>query len=641
MKKTIGIFAHVDAGKTTLSERLLFKTNVIRKVGRVDDRNTTLDHGETERQRGITVFSDVADFVYNDTTYYLVDTPGHTDFSPQAERALSVIDYAILVISATDGVQSHTKTLWNVLEKHHKPVLIFINKSDMETADKNRCLAELNQVFGDCLDFTKDVSEDLALYDDALLESYTEHPTDLRFSELVVGLVRQRKLFPCFYGSALADQGIDFFLSAMDRLTQTAYDSSGTFSACVFKVRHTEDGSRVCFLKVLSGTLAVKDRLTLGDKVEKINEIRLYTGGKYRQVQRASAGDICAVCGLSRVAAGSMIGAEQTEEKPVFIPAMQCAVYYDSNISSRDALSALRILEDEEPTLSVDWNEELKDLQVQIMGTIQQEILADELARRFHMNVTFGDCKIMYRETIAAPVYGFGHFEPLRHYAEVHLKLSPGERGSGVAFQSALSVDSLEKQYQHLIKTHVFETKHLGALVGAPITDVVITLINGKAYDEHTTGGDFREATYRAIRQGLFSAQSVLLEPVYEFEIIVPQSLCGKVIADMQRMYGVTNPPEQLSACVRLTGRVPVATAMGYPTELASASSGTAGVNFRVAGYQPCHNADDVISRIGYEKERDIAHPADSVFVARGSSYIVPWHQMEQAIHLEKPPALS
>ncbi len=640
MKKTIGIFAHVDAGKTTLSERLLYKTNVIRNIGRVDDKNTTLDYGETERQRGITVFSDMAGFSYGENSYYLVDTPGHTDFSPQAERALSVIDYGVLVISATDGIQSHTKTLWSLLERLSKPVFIFINKSDMPMADYGACLEELNTVFGNCLNFMEDCSEELALFDESLLEGYMEHPEDLRFSDTVKNLIVQRALFPCFYGSALTDSGVDFFLSALDRLSVTDYRTEAPFTARVFKVRHMEDGNRVCFLKVLSGVMNVKDKLLLGGETEKINEIRFYTGGKYQPAQHAVAGDLCGVCGLTAVNAGDVIGQESGREDMLLQPAMRCSVSFGEEVSSREVLSAFRILEDEEPTLSVYWNEELQDLQIQIMGSIQQEIIADELARRFGISATFGDCKIMYRETITAPVYGYGHFEPLRHYAEVHLKLSPLSAGSGIQFESQISTDYFEKQYQHLVKTHVFEKAHLGALTGSPITDIKITLMNGKAYDEHTVGGDFREATYRAIRQGLFSAESKLLEPIYAFEVVVPQALCGKIISDIQRMSGESEPPEMTSAGAIIRGIVPVATAMNYPKDLAMETGGEAQISLRVAGYRSCHNAEEVIAQIGYEKERDTANPAGSVFVAKGKAYTVPWNEMEQAVHLEKPPAL-
>ncbi len=640
MKKTIGIFAHVDAGKTTLSERLLYKTNVIRNIGRVDDKNTTLDYGETERQRGITVFSDIAGFSYGGNSYYLVDTPGHTDFSPQAERALSVIDYGVLVISATDGIQSHTKTLWNLLERLEKPVFIFVNKADMPTADYGACLKELNDTFGNCLDFMEDCSEELALFDESLLECYTENPIDLRFSDPVRSFIAKRELFPCFFGSALADRGVDFFLSSLDSLSMTDYCAEEPFSAHVFKVRHAEDGNRVCFLKILSGSLTVKDKLILDGETEKINEIRFYTGNKYQPAQKAVAGDLCGVCGLSRVKAGEVIGLKTSREELILQPAMGCAVSFDESISPREVLSAFRILEDEEPTLSVFWNEELQDLQIQIMGSIQQEIIADELSRRFGISVTFGDCKIMYRETIAAPVYGYGHFEPLRHYAEVHLKLSPLPPGSGITFESQISTDYFEKQYQHLVKTHVFEKQHLGALTGSPITDVKITLLNGKAYEEHTVGGDFREATYRAIRQGLFSAESRLLEPVYAFEVAVPQALCGKIISDIQRMAGESEPPEVTPNSTVIRGIVPVSTAMNYPKTLAMETSGEAQISLRVAGYRPCHNAEEVIEQIGYEKERDTENPAGSVFVAKGKAYTVPWNEMEHAVHLEKPPAL-
>ncbi|MGN1059474.1 MAG: GTP-binding protein [Clostridia bacterium] len=640
MKKTIGIFAHVDAGKTTLSELLLYKTKAIRRAGRVDDQNTTLDYDETERRRGITVFADMATFFYGKNQYYLVDTPGHVDFSPQTERAISVIDYAILLISATDGVQTHTKTLWSLLERAGKPVFIFINKADMPTADQTGCLSGLCKAFGSCVDFNTDSSEELALLDEALLEDYMENPRDLRRHERVRKLIGQRRLFPCFYGSALQDLGVDFFLESLDALTETEYDPEAPLAAQVFKVRHQADGGRVCFLKILSGRLQVKDSLTIRKSLQKINELRFYTGAKYQPAQEAVAGDVCGVLGLSGLQAGDRLGAGGRGLQPVMTPAVMCAVHFDSSVSSREVLRVFRILEDEEPTLSVCWNEELGDLQIHSMGDIQLEILADEIHRRFGLQVTFGDCKILYRETISAPVYGFGHFEPLRHYAEVHLKLEPLPRGSGIVFESALPTDVLPRSYQNLIETHIFETQHPGPLTGSPITDIRITLINGKAHEKHTSGGDFREATYRAIRQALFSAEPLLLEPVYAFEADAPAELTGKILSDMQRMSGQVEPPEQTAGGVHLAGWVPVSEALAYPASLASETGGRVRLALRPAGYRPCHNSETVIETIGYERERDLARPAGSVFVRHGSTITVPWHEMHTAIDLEKPPAL-
>ncbi len=640
MKKTIGIFAHVDAGKTTLSEQLLYKTGAIRSCGRVDMQNTTLDYDETERRRGITVFSDVAQFSYGDHTYFLIDTPGHIDFVPQAERAVAAIDYAILLISAADGIQAHTKTLWHLLESANKPVFIFVNKTDMPTADAPRCLAELSEQFGSCLNFMNDCSEELALYDEALFEEYMEHPQDLRFHPLVAQLVQRRALFPCFCGSALRDEGIDMLLAALDALAPTQYRETEPFSAQVFKVRHEADGSRVAFLKIKSGVLHTKDKLFIGRgegaREEKINEIRFYTGGRFQAAQQAEAGEICGVCGLS-VMPGDVLG-ETASVATVLPPPLRVAVTESSADSPRELLRIFRMLEDEEPSLSVVWQEELSDLQIHIMGMIQLEVITEELMRRFGLSVSFGDCKIMYRETIAAPVFGFGHFEPLRHYAEVHLLLTPLSAGSGIVFDSALSTDVLAKSYQNLIRTHVFEKQHRGALTGAPLTDVKVTLINGKAHEKHTSGGDFREATYRAIRQALFSAEGVLLEPLYEFEMVAPTALVGKLMTDIQRMYGTVYLPQEATGELRLlTGTVPVAEALYYPTQLAADTGGSVQIMLRPCGYAPCHNAQTVIDIIGYERERDLQNPAGSVFVDHGATLTVPWNEMISAIHLERP----
>lgn len=636
MKKTIGIFAHVDAGKTTLSELLLYKTGAIRTCGRVDTQNTTLDYDETERRRGITVFSDVARFSYRDNTYYLVDTPGHIDFSPQAERAVNVIDYAVLVISATDGIQAHTKTLWAMLERARKPVFIFINKADVPTADVPGCLSRLQDAFGSCLNFSEDCSEELALYDETLLDLYMAKPQDLRCHPQVARLVRRRALFPCFCGSALRDVGIDAFLAALDALFPTAYDEDAPFAAQVFKVRHEADGTRIAFMKLAGGRLHTRDKLQTRGGEEKVSEIRFYMGGRHQAAPMAAAGDICGVCGTTCMP-GDVLG-HAAAVLPASPPPLRVAVTCEEAVSPRDLLHVFRVLEDEEPTLSVVWNEELSDLQIHIMGTIQLEILAEEVKRRFGLTVHFGDCKIMYRETIAAPVFGYGHFEPLRHYAEVHLLLSPLPCGSGLVFESRLSIDALSKSYQNLIETHVFEKQHRGALIGAPITDMKITLINGKAHEKHTSGGDFREAVYRAIRQGLFSAESVLLEPLYAFEMTAPVPLVGKLMTDMQRMYGTVNPPEEAPGGMRLlTGTVPVSEALSYPALLAADTGGSVQIMLRPCGYAPCHNTQAVTDAAGYEKERDTNNPAGSVFVDHGTTLTVPWYEMESAIHLEKP----
>lgn len=631
MKKTIGIFAHVDAGKTTLSEYFLYKSKAVRTLGSVNSGTALLDSGEEEKRRGITIYSSSAAFEYGGNTYYLVDTPGHEDFSPEAERALTVIDYAVLMVSAADGVTGYTAALWHLLEKAEIPVFIFVNKTDLAGADVNAILKELRDKLGNVIDFSHDSSEDIALSDEKLMEYFLESPSDIRFSKETAKLVKERKIFPCMSGSAINSEGTEEFLNLLDRLSYTYFDENKEFSARVFKVLR-DGGTRICFLRILSGKLHVKDKFEFDGETEKINEIRIYKGDKYVNTNEAAAGELCAVCGLRTVKAGDVIGCTAEKKISHTDAALMCSV--TGNLPARELYDIFKILEDEEPTLNVSFNAELSEIWLHTMGEIQLEVLAAEVKRRFGTEVSFGECKIMYRETIKNEVICSGHFEPLRHYAEVLLMLSPAPRGSGILFESAVGVDGLQKNYQNLIKTHVFEKVHKGVLCGAPLTDIKITLLAGAAHEKHTSGGDFREAVYRAIRQGVFKAESVLLEPFYEFEIIAPHDMCGRILADMEMMHADTLPPQNLANAVKICGKVPVFSASGYASQLKIFSGGKAAASFRVSGYDECRNTDEIIEKTGYNSSADIENTADSVFVSHGTTFVVPWDKADEYMHL-------
>lgn len=631
MKKTVGIFAHVDAGKTTLSEYFLYKSNAVRTLGSVDRGTALLDSGEEEKRRGITIFSSSAVFEYGNNTYYIIDTPGHEDFSPEAERALSIIDYAVLLVSAADGVTGYTAALWRLLEKAGIPVFVFINKTDLAGANADTVLKELNEKLGNVIDFSHDTSEDIALADEELTESFLENPRDLRFAEETKKLVKERKIFPCMSGSAINAVGTEGFLNLFDKLSYTDFDENGDFSAAVFKVRR-EGGMRICFLRILSGRLRVKDKFEILGETEKVNEIRVYKGDKYVNAIEASAGELCAVCGFGKAKAGDIIGVADKKIIPYADAALTCSVH--GSIPARELYDILKILEDEEPTLNVSFNAELSEIWINTMGEIQLEVLASEIKRRFGTEITFGECKILYRETIKKEVICSGHFEPLRHYAEVLLKLEPAPRGSGILFESAADCGGLQKNYRNLIKTHVFEKAHKGVLCGAPLTDIKITLLAGAAHEKHTSGGDFREALYRAIRQGVFKAGSVLLEPFYDFEIIAPHDMCGKILSDTEMMRADTQPPENLGNSVRICGRVPVSSASGYAARLKIFSGGKASSSFRVSGYDECKNAEEVIEKTGYNSNADTENTPDSVFVSHGKTFVVSWDKADEYMHL-------
>ena len=584
MKKTFGIFAHVDAGKTTFSEQILYYTKSIRKKGRVDYKEAFLDSQKVEKERGITVFSDVGTFSYDGDTYYLIDTPGHIDFSPEMERTLSILDYAILVVSAVEGIQGHTETLWNLLKNRKIPTFIFINKIDRVGADVNKVYQQLKRRFSEdiCLlsnnslmNLSDEEIEFIAGKDEELLNLYFEdnYNNQLWINKLKF-LVKERQIFVASSGSALLDQGVREFLDIFNKLTMTNYELADIFTGKVFKIRYDEKGTRITYIKALSGLLKVKDELVYnhnGEEIrEKVNEIRAYNGVKYEIKDVASAGDVFAVTGISNMKAGMGIGIEDSTEE--MIPTLTAKVLYDSTVNIKEVLKYLKILESEEKTLNVQYDEILKEMHINVMGKIQLEVLKEIIQERFNLNVEFDKPEILYKETIGNEVNGYGHFEPLRHYAEVHLKLLPGERGEGIVFENRCHNDYLTPGQQNLIKTHIFEKKHRGILTGSEIDDIKVILITGRAHIKHTEGGDFREATKRALRQGLDSAENILLEPYYNFKIEVDNQLLGRVLSDVQKMNGTFNEQQSVGDRVIITGRGPVATFMDYSLEFQALS---------------------------------------------------------------------
>ncbi len=632
---TIGILAHVDAGKTTLSEGLLYLTGNLRRLGRVDHGDAFLDTDAQERERGITIFSKQAILRRGEVELTLLDTPGHVDFSAEMERAVQVLDYAILLISGTDGVQGHTETLWRLLERHGIPTFLFINKMDQPDTDQRRLMAELRARLGEnCADFSDSngVAEQAALCDEFLLERYLEGqlPTEEELSALVV----ERKLFPCFFGSALKLEGVEELLDGLEAYAPEPIWGAD-LAARVYKIGRDEKGERLTWLKVTGGALKARDMVKGPDWEEKVNQIRLYSGAKYTPVDRAEAGTLCAVTGLTHTWAGQGLGAEDNWDGPELEPVLLYQVIPPAGCDLHTLLKQLRILEEEDPQLRVEWDERLGEIRLRLMGEVQLEVLTRLMAQRFGAEVTFGTGSIVYLETIAAPVVGIGHFEPLRHYAEVHLLLEPLERGSGIVLDTDCPEDVLDRNWQRLILTHLAERPHLGVLTGSPITDVKITILTGRAHLKHTEGGDFRQATYRAVRQGLMGAESILLEPWYSLRLEVPADCVGRAMTDLQRMGGSFEGPEQNGDMAVLTGTVPVAALGGYHTEVAAYSQGRGRLSCVVEGYRPCHNTDEVVSLLGYDAERDTANPADSVFCSHGAGVNVKWDEVPAHAHLD------
>ena len=642
----IGILAHVDSGKTTLSEALLYGTGTIRKLGRVDHKDAFLDTDALEKARGITIFSKQALFTAGDTDFTLLDTPGHVDFSTETERTLQVLDYAVLVISGTDGVQSHTETLWRLLRRYHIPTFVFVNKMDLPGPGREALLTQLNRRLGDgFVDFgaeQADRDEALALCDERLMETMLDRGI-LTDTDLIPAIAR-RHVFPCWFGSALKLQGVDALVEGLDRYTRPA-PALEAFGAKVFKVSQDEQGNRLTWLRVTGGVLKVKAQLT-GEAdgepwAEKANQLRLYSGAKFTLAECIGPGQVCAVTGLTKARPGEGLGAERDSDLPVLEPVLSYQVLLPEGADVHAALGKLHRLEEEEPQLHVVWNETLGEIHVQLMGEIQLEVLKSLLAERYGLEVSFGPGGILYKETITEAMEGVGHYEPLRHYAEVHLKLEPLPRGSGMQFAADCREEVLDKNWQRLVLTHLEEKQHLGVLIGAPLTDVKITLIAGRAHLKHTEGGDFRQATYRAVRQGLMMADQIhktqLLEPWYAFRLELPSDNVGRAMNDIQNMGGSFDPPETGADgdTTLLTGTAPASTMRSYPMEVVGYTRGRGHLTLTLDGYRPCHNAAEVIEAAGYEPEHDLDNPADSVFCAHGAGFVVPWEQVRSHMHVD------
>lgn len=634
----IGLLAHVDAGKTTLAESLLYHTGAIRKMGRVDHQNAFLDTYELERARGITIFSKQAGFTLGDREVVLLDTPGHVDFSAEMERTLQILDYAVLIIGGTDGVQGHVETLWRLLRQYKIPVFLFINKMDQDGADPAEILKELQGRLDEkCIDFTasqpqEEFMENLAMCDETVLETYLEEG---EISEKQIReLIARRNVFPCYFGSALKSQGIQEFLKGLETYTKVP-DYPDTFGAKVYKISRDEKGSRLTHMKITGGSLKVKQVLSGEDWEEKADQIRIYSGAGFEAVKEAPAGSVCAVTGLTRTHAGQGLGIEQASGEPLLIPVLNYEIQLPEECDVHQMFLKLRQLEEEEPELHIVWNPQLNEIHAQVMGEVQIEILKNMIQERFGISVEFGSGNIVYKETIEEPVEGTGHFEPLRHYAEVHLLLEPGEPGSGLEFAVSCSEDMLDKNWQRLILTHLEEKAHKGVLTGSDITDMKITLVAGKAHLKHTEGGDFRQATYRAVRQGLRKARSVLLEPVYEYRLEVPSDMVGRAMTDIQKMYGTFQGPEIEGEMSVLTGVAPVVTMGGYQSEVTAYTRGRGRLSCTLKGYQPCHNAEEVIEAAGYEPDADMENPTGSVFCAHGAGFVVKWDEVDTYAHIQ------
>ena len=639
MKKTIGILAHVDAGKTTFSEQVLFRMGALRSLGRVDHQDAFLDAHPIEKRRGITIFSDQAVFQAGEDTYYWLDTPGHVDFSPEMERAIDAMDYALVVVSCVEGVQSHTETVWRLLKKHQVPTFLFLNKIDRAGADPaavvEQIRARLSPEAVCCDGLTPDsmpdtLMESIAERDEAALDQLLQGNTDPSFYlEILIREIRSRDLFPVFSGAALSGAGIDAFLKMLLLLTRTEYAAleSAPFSAKVYKIRHEKQGGRVCFFKVLSGSVQVRDEVC----GQKITELRQYQGMKYQLLPRCSAGDLCAVPGLNGVKIGDILGAnaarrDHSESEPM----LQSTVTFDPPVRSDQVLRALRELEEEDPTLCVE--NDSSGLSIRVMGEIQLDVLTELLQERYGLNVRFGNRRVIFLETIAEPAIGIGHYEPLRHYAEVHLRLVPGPRGSGIRFESKCHVDILGLNWQRLIETHVFEKQHRGVLTGAPLTDVTVQLLTGRAHLKHTEGGDFREATYRAIRNALMNAKSVLLEPVCAFTLRAPAELYGRLAGDMTRLRADCEPPVYAGDMVEISGQATFREISEYARNLPAQTHGRGALTYRLDHYTPARDADALVAESGYNPLAD--DTPDSVFCARGAGFVVHWQDVPAYAHL-------
>ncbi len=628
----IGILAHVDAGKTTLSEAMLYTSGALRKPGRVDNRDAFLDTYELERERGITIFSKQARMIYKDLQITLLDTPGHVDFSAEMERTLQVLDYAILVIGAMDGIQGHTRTLWRLLKSYQIPVFLFVNKMDQGNADRQKLMEHIREELSeDCIDFSasmEEVYDGLAMCSEEAMEEFLQK--DSLADETIAALVKGRCAFPCFFGSALKFFGVEEFIEGIDHYTQARVYSK-EFGARVFKIGRDEQGNRLTYLKLTGGSLRVKSLLD----GQKVNQLRLYSGAKYELAQEVDAGEICAVTGPTGTFPGQSFGVEHKMQNPFLEPILMYQILLPPGCDAMVLLPKLRELEEEEPLLHIVWEEEQKEIRVQLMGEVQTEVLGRLIEERFQVKVAFGEGSIIYKETIADTVEGVGHFEPLRHYAEVHLLMEPAERGSGILVCSDCSTDVLAESWQRLVLTHLKEKEHRGVLTGSFLTDVKITLVSGRAHQKHTEGGDFREATYRAVRQGLMQAQSVLLEPYFDFVIEVPAENIGRLMNDMEQRKGSFQSPELMeNGMAVLVGQAPAGLIQAYQKELSAYTRGRGRLSLSLSGYAPCHNEEEIIQQAGYFPERDIDNPADSVFCSHGAGTVVSWDRVKEHMHL-------
>lgn len=646
-KLVIGILAHVDAGKTTLSESMLYQSGSIRKLGRVDKGDAFLDTYQLERERGITIFSKQAQLSIGDLKITLLDTPGHVDFSAEMERTLQVLDYAILVINGADGIQGHTETLWRLLERYQIPVFLFINKMDQAGTNKDKLMEELKKRLDEnCVDFSSadidGVNESIAMCNESVLEDFLEKGTIE--TEQISKMMKRRELFPCYFGAALKIIGVDEFMQGIAEYTEAIELSDASkqqFGAKVYKISRDEQGNRLTYIKVTSGNIKVKDLLTGQNKQkddcweEKINQIRIYSGAKYETVNQADKGTICAITGLTQTYPGEGLGIEEDSDIPILEPVLTYQILLPDDCEVHSMLEKLRQLEEEEPLLHIVWNEKLGEIYAQLMGEVQIEVLKSLIWERFHVRVEFGVGNIVYKETIRQPVEGVGHFEPLRHYAEVHLLLEPAESGSGLHFSTNCSQDELDLNWQRLILTHLEEKEHCGVLTGSAITDMHITLIAGRAHQKHTEGGDFRQATYRAVRQGLKKAENVLLEPYYSYRLEVPSDMVGRAMTDIQRMNGTFDSPMLNEDMAILIGSAPVVTMRDYQTEVISYTKGRGRLSCTLEGYKPCHNQEEVVKEVGYDSERDLDNPTGSVFCAHGAGFVVKWDEVENYMHLQ------
>ncbi|MGL5329441.1 MAG: GTP-binding protein [Peptostreptococcaceae bacterium] len=671
MNKTIGIVAHVDAGKTTFCEQILYHTNAIRKLGRVDNKDTFLDNHSIEKSRGITIFSGQGNFEYKNSKYYLIDTPGHIDFSPEMERAIKIMDYAILIVSGVEKVQSHTKTVFRLLEKYKIPAFIFVNKMDRCGAQKEIVLADLRKNLSDnIIDITSSLNEKenyelneeliefIAERDEILFEQYIEGNCDKElWIDNMKKLIKTRSIYPCCFGSALNNIGIAEFLDKLDLLSFTSYSKSKKFLGQIYKVINDESKNKITFIKGLQGTLKVKDEVkykyvdnksSIDDsfRVEKINQIRSYNGEKFIQNSEVSGGELFGVSGLTNIKIGNYVFVNNFEKEELekiinnieleIEPNMKSKVIFDDKLNISDVYNYFKILESEEPSLKVDYSEKLKEISIHVMGKIQLEILKDIIKNRFSLEIDFGPCEILYKESISKNTKGFGHFEPLGHYSEVCLSIEPLKRNSGIEFESKALVDNLQVGHQNLVKTHIFEREHRGILGGYPLTDIKITLLDGRAHNKHTSGGDFREATFRALRQGIEKVENILLEPYYKFKIDISLDYIGRVLSDIQKMSGEFEEPIIMGNKVIINGRGPVSTFMDYTMEMTSFSKGTGSISYIQDGYDLCHNSEEVLSKNEYNKDADIEYTSSSIFCSKGQAYSVSAKEAEEYMHCLK-----